>query len=487
MRFRLAAILFVLLGLAASVTEAQPRRRTRLIPEAPCVGTAITTSDNWQTIATAGGVNTTFCIQAGTHRLQSVTPVNGQKFIAVGNPIMSGARLLTSPIGSNPWVYTGQTQEGVTAGTCSTGFPECQHPEDVFIDSVPLLHVSTLGAVTTGTWFFNYATDTISIGTDPTGHVVEASVTPKAFISEGSTVTGVLIKGLIIEKYANTGNTSAIHAPNGSGWVVTGNTVRWNHAGGISLGTSCIVNRNYAHHNGQVAIGGYDADGCLFQNNEIFLNGAFFSPSWGAGGIKVTYQRHAVLVHNYVHHNMGGGIWCDIDCHDVLIEDNDVNDNDYFGIFYEISFNGTIHNNRVLRNGLLSPPGPAQAGIYTVSSQVVDISFNTVSGDNQGIITWMDMRGTSPAYAVAWESNNVTVHDNTICVATGNAEAAMVVNGFVDDTYYTSRGNSFTNNIYKGLSTGNFYWMYATRTFAVWQGTYSQDATGSRTVGATCP
>jgi hypothetical protein len=99
----------------------------------------------------------------------------------------------------------------------------------------------------------------------------------------------------------------------------------------------------------------------------------------------------------------------------------------------------------------------------------------------------MENRGTSPAYSVDWAMEDVTVHDNTVCVTGGSPEGAIVVYGFTDDTFFTSRGNSFTDNTYKGAGSGNFNYFYGTRTFTDWKGTWGQDTTSSRTVSATCP
>lgn len=478
----------LVLVLASLNVEAQ-RYAFRFTPVVACSGTSITTSDTWDTIVSAGAAGATFCIQSGTHRLQSITPKDNQRFIGVGWPVMSGARLLTSPGGSGPWTYTGQTQAGTdpATSTCSTVAPECAHPEDVFIDDVVQTHVGTLGAVTTGTWFFNYATDTIYIGTNPSGHVVETSVTTAAILNEAVTVTGVKISGLIIEKYANPGNFGAISAPNSNNWVVSDNIVRLNHATGIVVGSKSTVRNNYSHHNGLTGIGGYNAIDVTWERNELSFNGRLFDAYWGAAGMKVAYQRDGAIRNNNVHDNYGGGIWCDIDCDNIIIANNTVPTNEQFGIQYEISWNGSIHDNVITGNGYNDPGfGPAQAGIFIHASKGVDIYNNTVSGNVWGIIGWMSARGTSPYMGIDWSLENLTVHNNTVCVTAGGAEANLAVSGFTDTTYYTSKGNSFTLNTYKGTSTGNFYWMDATRTFAAWQG-FSQDAAGSRSVGATCP
>ena len=53
---------------------------------------------------------------------------------------------------------------------------------------------------------------------------------------------------------------------------------------------------------------------------------------------------------NFVHHNVGDGIWYDSNNTGALIEGNRVEDNGRIGIFYEISSDGIIRNNTIRRN-----------------------------------------------------------------------------------------------------------------------------------------
>ena len=53
---------------------------------------------------------------------------------------------------------------------------------------------------------------------------------------------------------------------------------------------------------------------------------------------------------NWVHDNIGNGIWSDGNVHDVTYENNLVQDNTGIGIFHEISWDATIRNNVVRNN-----------------------------------------------------------------------------------------------------------------------------------------
>jgi parallel beta-helix repeat protein len=214
----------------------------------------------------------------------------------------------------------------------------------------------------------------------------------------------------------------------------------------------------------------------VIQGNEIAYNGAIFDSNWGAGGLKVAFLSDTVVRKNFSHHNFGGGLWCDIDCNNVVFEDNVVEDNQEFGIFYEISFNAIIRNNTIRRNGFSVTAGPAQAGIFVAASSNVEIYGNTVADNASGIVGYQENRGTSPAYGRTWVIDGLNVHDNTITMAVG-------VNGLIqtlnDPSFYTSRNNRFAGNRYQfGSAARFFYWMDSARSDAEWQG-YGLDVSGT--------
>ena len=308
--------------------------------------------------------------------------------------VLSGSRVLTGFTRSgNAWVVGGQTQQGAQLGICNGGYPRCAYPEDLFIDHQVMRHVGSLGEVGPGRWFFDYPGDRIYMGDDPAGHLVETSVTANAFVSIDSRVSGVRITGLVIEKYASAGNTGAISAPNAYQWIIWNNDIRLNHSAGVTVGEGSQVLYNYIHHNGQVGVGASNARNVLIESNDVSYNGQFFYQYWGAGGVKLVTMADTVLRGNNAHHNFAGGLWCDGDCFNILFEGNLVDDNEQFGIHYEISFNAIIRNNTVRRNGLAAREGPGQSGIYVFAAKNVEIYNNLLEGNGWGIMAWQEARG----------------------------------------------------------------------------------------------
>ena len=67
-----------------------------------------------QTVVNAYAPGTTFRLKAGVHRLQTIRPRNGDRFVGEPGTVLSGARQLTTFRQSGSlWVAGGQTQEGI--------------------------------------------------------------------------------------------------------------------------------------------------------------------------------------------------------------------------------------------------------------------------------------------------------------------------------------------------------------------------------------
>lgn len=310
------------------------------------------------------------------------------------------------------------------------------------------------------------------------------NVTDYAFMRSGSGPDDVRIVGCVIEHYAPPAQMGAIlagghAAADGThGWVVDSTEVRYNANLGIRLGHGMKVRGSYVHHNAVLGIGGI-GDDILVENTEIAHNNEQGAGELGfeAGGTKFVLSARLVVRGNFVHHNHGPGLWTDIGNIHTLYENNRVEDNYQEGIVHEISYQATIRNNQVRRNGLGDPRGGVWlwgAGIGVHSSPDVEIYGNVVEGNRHGIVAIQQNRGSGRfgPYLV----RNLSVHDNTVTMAAGESG---VVQDVGDTTVFTGRNNRFTHNTYR--TTGNdhpFAWMNRPRTEAEWLA-YGQDATGS--------
>ena len=491
--FRFNSALFVVLTAGAIGSAAGTDSTTGSVAGTTASGIAGATSTTTQPVVISPGdaiqaiveshpAGTAFLLKPGVHRLHSMTPKNAQTFTGETGAILSGARLLKSfSRRGRAWVVEGQTQAGAvraaTDGVCRSGHPRCGYPEDLFINDLPLLHVDSLGAGGPGTWYFDYAADQIYFWDDPTGKVVETSVTPIAF---GGGAHDVTIRNLVIEKYAVPTQTAAAVAL-GTGWLIEDSEVRLNHYAGIENGPDSTARRNKVHHNGCVGFSGA-GENLLVEHNEISHNGyAGYNPFWGAGGAKWVYTTNLVARANFSHHNLGPGLWTDVNNIHTLYEDNIVEDNERGGIFHEISYDAIVRNNAVRRNGSgrQYPYWTTGAGIEIVSSRNVEVYGNRLEDNWQGITGLDDHRGVGTHGA--WSLIGLDVHDNIVVSRVVKPGAGRT--GLIDTdgrgAFSASANNRFRRNRYVlGTNARYFMWMGTDRTEAEWR-VLGHDASGT--------
>src|SRR6185369_6099661 len=115
------------------------------------------------------------------HRMQSIVPRPWDSFTGEAGSVLFGAWLLRDLSRWNSyWVTTGWAQHvlgPIGQAPCRSGYSQCNHPEDLFIADVPLLHVAGPAELGPGKWHFDYAAGVIYVGEDPSGKKVELSVT----------------------------------------------------------------------------------------------------------------------------------------------------------------------------------------------------------------------------------------------------------------------------------------------------------------------
>jgi parallel beta-helix repeat protein len=425
---------------------------SRVVISVPQLGTTIYPGQSIQAAVNAFPDGTAFLLKTGVHRLQQVSPRNGNKFTGEPGAILVGAALLTAfEAEGGYWTASGQTAQGEIrlVGACQASAPRCIYPEQLFINDVPLQHVSSLSAVGAGKWYFDYGADKIYFADDPRGKKVELSTSPYAFYSKATNVT---IEGLVVEKYASPTQLGAIgFSGPGSGWTVRGNEVRWNHGGGIRPGNGMQILSNNVHHQGQIGIAG-SGRGVLVENNEIAHNNTagFGSGRQGeAGGTKFTFTHDLVVRRNYSHDNHGPGLWTDINNINCLYEGNRVEDNDWRGIFHEVSYACVIRNNIVRRNGFAIPGAMGVldgAGIIISNSPNVEVYGNTVEDNRGGIAGIESDRGSGNQGA--WNITNLYVHDNTVRQTDTHRAGGIVDSDPNADPYAVAANNRWANNTY---------------------------------------
>jgi parallel beta-helix repeat protein len=292
--------------------------------------------------------------------------------------------------------------------------------------------------------------------------------TQGAFRAHNQDIDDVIIRNLVIRRMPQRG----VHAyPSGSErWTIDHNEIAENLVGVVVPGAS-IVDSNFIHHNiGDPKStvyaeqgGGYQlyrANNVRFERNEISFNSI---------NQKVVESTNVVFRANFVHDNLGNGIWYDGDNVGSLIEENQVDDNAGEGIFYEVSGRGVIRGNVVRRSGT--------SGIFVSTSRDTEVDHNTLEDNFRGINLFLNCDAAGMTTVITYALANNRVHDNVITVGQRSGSLASSFSYSSTCTpaqlqpYFTNPAPmAFARNTYHVPSTTGRYWMWGdSKSWAQWQ------------------
>jgi parallel beta-helix repeat protein len=382
-----------------------------------------------------------------------VSPKNGQSFVGERGAncerlaTLSGARSVTDwTFSGGLWKSTGHARSvDGRAVPCETGYERCDEPQDLFVNNVPMRHVGTKAAVTAGTWYFDYAAATLWLGADPTGKNVELSVTEAAFRPTGSTVK---VAGLRISKYANKPQFGVVgRQGTAPGWTIQDNEITLSHSVAAVLGTNARLIDNVISQHGGLGVKVL-GDGVVATGNRISDSGwAGQMATWEGGGIKVS-ATNTTIARNCVKGNRGPGLWGDKGARGVVFDSNTVFDNFTQGIFYEISENATIKNNRVGNNGKRFPWLYGGQIMISTSSDVHvfrnEVEVNSAYGNGITLI-WQNRNAGTTA------TGNL-VYDNDVTFLSSSGVTGLRTDFDGGSSIYSS--NTFKDNRYHAADVG---------------------------------
>ena len=464
--------------LPPTTTSTPPAVTTTSTVVAPAFdGITVTPGDDLGALVAASDPGTQFQLTAGVHRPSETHPKDGMVFEGVPGTILNGAILLDGfESDGETWTLTGVELNTRAHGKCEDDYQACALQNDLFMDETLVWRVDQRDEVRPGTWWGD--DKTIVVGDDPTHRKVELSVTEHAFVSGAD---DVVIRGMVVEKYATRAQSGAIQAelPDngevGSNWLIEDVEVRFNHAVGIKGGTETSIRRVHSHHNGQLGIAVSGGTNVVVEFSEINDNNTRgFSSGWEAGDTKFTYTTGLMVRNNVVHNNLGPGLWTDIDNFDTTYEDNVSYANTGPGIFHEISFDAIIRNNEVYENGFGQSAWLWGSGILVAASSNVEVTQNTVYDNADGIGAIQQFREGSDGQL--WILENLWVHDNDITMLDGQTGVVQDVD---DPTVFTDRNLRFDNNTYHGAEHDAFAWANRDITWVEWNAS-QMDVNGTR-------
>ncbi|MEV0285456.1 MULTISPECIES: right-handed parallel beta-helix repeat-containing protein [unclassified Kribbella] len=439
-------------------------------------------SEDVQGVIDAHPAGTTYCLSSGVFRLeQPLTPKKGDSLIGLQGAVVSGAKVLSGwRQDGSVWSTTGfLSPEPSYHGECLEYAPTCTYAEDVFVDKQRLTRVGSRSAVTSGTVYADYAANSITIGADPRGRLVEQAVAPSLVQATADDVT---VANLVLEQAANEAQVAAVESRQvtpyamGSGWRILNNEVRLNHGVGLGLADGAVATGNFVHHQGQLGFGAW-GNGSLVGGNEISFNGAAgYSSGWEAGGSKSWHTERHTVTHNYVHDNYGPGLWTDGGNIHTEYSSNRITGNWGAGIQHEISYDAVIRSNEISGNGRRHSGWAWEAGIQIQSSGgtgLIEVVGNDLSGNANGIalIESGGRAGEDPAPHGPHVVRNVWVHGNRVAMSAGQLTGAVQDIG--DTAVYTSNNNRFEANTYvvPSLDDPLFTWNDTDLSWPAWRTT----------------
>jgi Right handed beta helix region len=398
---------------------------------------------------------TRFRFEPGIYRRQAIKPKDRQEFIGQDGVILSGAMELRNwTKKSGFWKSKRLPRPLRSHGECEDGGDLCLHREDLFFNGRLYKRVESMDELRPRKWY--YENRRAYLADDPTGQAVELGVTEFAFAGNAE---DVMLKDLIVEKYASDSQSGAILADDARGWLISNVIARWNHGAGLTFGPNTRVEGGSFSHNGQLGIGS-GGEGSSIEGVEIaFNNYAGYDPRWEAGGTKFWATKGLIVQDSCIHHNAGPGLWTDNDNVDVIYSGNKVFMNANEGIKHEISYAARIRNNVVAGNGTSrfddwlwgSQILIQNSSNVRVYRNIVEVSSKF--GNGIGVIHQDRGEGEFGP----WAAVNNSVHDNTI-VHLGDRGQNGVVTDTGDDRFWREADNRFDRNTYIVADRESAYW-----------------------------
>lgn len=439
---------------------------------------------NIQAMIDANPTGTVFQLDAGVYRQSNIMPKDFQKFIGSGNTVINGSIELKG------WTQQGGLwkvgglpnplpQDPLAAGGFNTNLSP---REDLFIDGALYKRAASIDTLKAGTWFYDAASRSAVISTDPTNHKIELSTAENAFTGNAK---GVVLQNLTIEKYASGPQRGAVQSSDD--WQVLDSVVRWNHGAGVVIGKNGVVQGGAVVDNGQIGIGGWRADGASIINVEIARNNyANYDKLWDAGGVKFADTKNLKIMGNYVHDNNGNGLWGDINMEGEVVTHNVISNNVMNGVLYEISYSGKITDNYILRNGSNGTGDlfPAQISLHNSATTVV--SGNQVEiapgyGDGIAITYWSETYPATGLYGPYQTRDNQIIDNKITHLGNAGQSGYLPYENTAASLAWTNtwRSNDYVapSSTYKFFKFGwanNYDWASLVKTGMEAQGTFVQ-------------
>jgi hypothetical protein len=279
----------------------------------------------------------------------------------------------------------------------------------------------------------------------------------------------VTIRYLTIQRFGapgDNGGQGVVNNGGGAGWRIDHVTVRDSAGAGVLLGSGDVLSYSCLRDNGEY---GFVAAGSRItvDHDEVSGNN---TDNWEArqagcgcsGGAKFWDVNGATVTDNYVHDNVGPGLWADTDNRGFDVEDNYIDQNQGEGFIYEISYNLRLAHNTFIRNALVAGPklaGFPDSAVYISESgadrrvpgrygQTLAITGNTFVDNWGGVVLWESADRYCASGANTSTGYCTLVNTSTATVRTCGNPGLIKIRPYYDDCRWKTQnvlvsGNNF--------------------------------------------
>ena len=379
--------------------------------------------------AQAGG---TVVLRGGTYR--QAVPGNVSKALTVqawpGEVVwLDGSDVVTGWVAAGGrWVRSGWTAQfdhsaSYTYGSNAGNFvnasrPLAAWPDQVWIDDVRQEIVAADPGP--GQFAVDYAAGTLTLGSDPTGKQVTATVRATCLVLAAP----VTLRGLGVRRYGTPlpalGMVNIVSAGAGS-------RVEQCHfqdcatqllsVGGGTDAARTVVTRNTFRGGGMTGVHSNNSAGCVFdftQNVVDDTNWRGFNVQPASAALRTSRSLRAYVAHNVITATAGVGVWFDVFSRECVVVNNLVDGVADMGVCFEISQGCMIVGNRI-RNS-------ARQGLLVLASADVEAWNNEVERSTQFDLAFKDdARGPDSEFGVEVYVRRSAIKNNVI--SNPNAES----------------------------------------------------------------
>ncbi|GAA1831326.1 right-handed parallel beta-helix repeat-containing protein [Agromyces salentinus] len=296
--------------------------------------------------------------------------------------------------------------------------PMAAHPDQIWIDDVPLEQVADAARVGEGEFAVDLESQTLVVGSDPTGSDVRASVLPRALQLRSD---GVTVRGIGIRRYATSVPDMGSVTLERPGITLENVTVVESATTGVFVGAADANLRNLTvERNGMIGISANFADGLVVDRVAVLGNNTeSFNRAPVAGGMKLTRSRDVRILSSEFTGNNATGLWFDQSCYTIGVADSRFDRNAGHGLFLEISARAVVVRNVMARN--------VRYGVKVNDTSDVILRHNLLLGNGWGVAVLqderradasgargLDRRFPQPDPTMTWVGTDVEIVGNTL-------------------------------------------------------------------------